>query len=50
MNPSTFSRGVLLVIPLTGWLVLGCGGPSSVDEPLPTDGPNQVVLKVPRMT
>lgn len=31
-------------------LLVGCGLSSLTDEPLPTDGPNQVVLKVPRMT
>ena len=32
------------------WLA-GCeGGTSSPDVPLPTDGPNQVVIKVPGMT
>lgn len=29
----------------------GCGPvPRGSDEPMPTDGPNQVVLKVPDMT
>lgn len=29
----------------------GCApGPRGSDEPMPTDGPNQVVLKVPAMT
>lgn len=32
------------------WLV-GCnGGGGSSDVPMPTDGPNQVVVKVPGMT
>ncbi len=32
-------------------LVAGCGGGEAVStEPLPTDGPNQVVIKVPTMT
>lgn len=30
-------------------VVVGCG-PAGSDEPLPTDGPNQVVIKVPTMT
>jgi hypothetical protein len=30
-------------------VVAGCG-PAGSDDPLPTDGPNQVVVKVPTMT
>jgi hypothetical protein len=41
-------RGFLLAAVLVPF---GCG-PSQrgADEPMPTDGPNQVVLKVPGMT
>ena len=28
----------------------GCGESPQANEPMPTDGPNQVVLKVPGMT
>ncbi|MFO0852526.1 MAG: hypothetical protein U0871_28795 [Gemmataceae bacterium] len=31
-------------------LVAGCGGGAVDTVPLPTDGPNQVVLSVPGMT
>ena len=32
-------------------VLAGCQmGPRGSDEPMPTDGPNQVVLKVPAMT
>jgi hypothetical protein len=30
-------------------LAVGCGSPA-LDVPMATDGPNQVVLKVPNMT
>lgn len=33
-----------------GAILISCSPRDQVDEPLPTDGPNQVVLKVPRMT
>ena len=35
-----------------GLVLTGCGGPSprGSDEPMPTDGANQVVIKVPTMT
>lgn len=36
---------------LAGLVLAGCQpGPRGSDEPLPTDGPNQVVIKVPGMT
>jgi hypothetical protein len=31
-------------------LVAGCGGNDPPPEPIPTDGPNQVVVFVPSMT
>jgi hypothetical protein len=31
-------------------LVAGCSGEESLPEPIPTDGPNQVVVFVPKMT
>ncbi|GIW84570.1 MAG: hypothetical protein KatS3mg107_0230 [Gemmataceae bacterium] len=40
----------LALVGTLGAILLSCGPRDQVDEPLPTDGPNQVVLKVPRMT
>jgi hypothetical protein len=31
-------------------LLLGCGGERGSNTPMPTDGVNQVVIKVPGMT
>jgi hypothetical protein len=31
-------------------ILAGCAGQPKPDIPMPTDGPNQVVLKVPGMT
>ncbi len=41
--------GIGVGLALVGVFLAGCAGPPA-DEPLPTDGPNQVVLKVPGMT
>jgi hypothetical protein len=36
---------------LVGLVMAGCGpAPRGSSEPMPTDGPNQVVIKVPGMT
>jgi hypothetical protein len=40
----------LAMVGTLGAILLSCSSQNQVDEPLPTDGPNQVVLKVPRMT
>ncbi len=46
---SSLRGGIGVGLALVGLVFAGCAGPST-DEPLPTDGPNQVVLKVPGMT
>ena len=44
-------RGPLAVVVVVGSVLAGCQPPPrGSDEPMPTDGPNQVVLKVPAMT
>jgi hypothetical protein len=41
----------LLTAAVFGLTLTGCGSPQrGSDEPMPTDGPNQVVIKVPGMT
>jgi hypothetical protein len=40
----------MAIIGAVGIILVSCGPRDQVDEPLPTDGPNQVVLKVPHMT
>ena len=44
-------RGVpqLTATLVLGFVLIGCQPPGS-SEPVPTDGPNQVVIKVPGMT
>ncbi len=38
-------------VAVVGWVLVGCeAGPRGSDEPVPVEGPNQVVLKVPGMT
>jgi hypothetical protein len=41
----------LAAVAVVGLVLSGCGRPpSGSDEPMPTTGPNQVVIKVPGMT
>ena len=41
----------LAAVVAVGLALAGCEPvPSGSDEPVPTDGPNQVVIKVPAMT
>ena len=42
-------RNFALLAVGTAFVLAGCGEPTPV-EPLATDGPNQVVLRVPGMT
>ncbi len=38
-------------VAVIGWALAGCEAPPrGSDEPVPVEGPNQVVLKVPGMT
>ena len=43
------SVGLVAAVLVVAWLA-GPGGKSGSDEPMATDGPNQVVVKVPGMT
>jgi hypothetical protein len=48
-SPWRFGQWWMSAVCVLG-LLIGCGVPSANEVPLPTDGPNQVVLKVPYMT
>jgi hypothetical protein len=38
------------MVAVVAMTIAGCSGPPGSDVPMPTDGANQVVLKVPGMT
>jgi len=46
--PTAVSHATMATV--LGILLSSCGPRDQIDEPLPTNGPNQVVLKVPRMS